>query len=50
MEPSYRSRSVSAGQRYLTFQSGDRAADQHALDLAGALEDGEDFGVTLEPF
>src|SRR5690606_18264078 len=29
-------------------QAGDRAADDEALDLGGALEDGEDLGVAVE--
>ena len=36
---------VSAGQSYRTGQAGDGAADDHALDLGGPLEDGEDSGL-----
>ena len=35
--------------RLVNVQPGDGAADQHPLDLAGALEDREDLGWTAEP-
>src|SRR5580704_18626932 len=36
--------------RYLPdVQPGDRPPDDHALDLAGALEDGEDLRVSVPP-
>src|SRR5450432_1075665 len=38
---------VTRGRELADGKAGDGAADDHALDLAGAFEDGEDLGVPV---